>query len=78
VAQDGQHKANAYRERQALTLAQTLALRGACSAEEPSATKRDSATKAKLKRFIEDFIAYFNETMAKPLRWTFTGEPLAP
>ena len=26
---------------------------------------------------IEAFIAYFNETMAKPFRWTFTGKPLA-
>jgi len=23
------------------------------------------------------FIAYFNKTMAKPFRWTFTGKPLA-
>ena len=29
-------------------------------------------------RFIfEAFIAYFNETMAKPFRWTFSGKPLA-
>jgi hypothetical protein len=26
---------------------------------------------------IEAFIAYFNETMAKPFRWTFSGKPLA-
>jgi transposase len=32
---------------------------------------------AELKRRIEAFIAYFNETMAKPFRWTFTGKPLA-
>ena len=32
---------------------------------------------AELKERIEAFIAYFNETMAKPFRWTFTGKPLA-
>ena len=32
---------------------------------------------AELKQRIEAFIAYFNETMAKPFRWTFTGKPLA-
>ena len=32
---------------------------------------------AKLKERIEAFIAHFNETMAKPFRWTFTGKPLA-
>jgi transposase len=32
---------------------------------------------AELKQRIEGFIAYFNETMAKPFRWTFTGKPLA-
>ncbi len=32
---------------------------------------------AELKEHIEAFIAYFNETMAKPFRWTFTGKPLA-
>ena len=25
---------------------------------------------------IEDFIAYFNRTLAKPFRWTYTGKPL--
>ncbi len=30
-----------------------------------------------LKERIEAFIAYFNETMAKPFSWTFTGKPLA-
>ena len=29
------------------------------------------------RRRIEAFIAYFNETMAKPFRWTFSGKPLA-
>jgi hypothetical protein len=29
-----------------------------------------------LKTRIE-FIAYFNATMAKPRRWTYTGKPLA-
>jgi transposase len=32
---------------------------------------------AELKERIEAFIAYFNETMAKPFRWTFSGKPLA-
>ena len=32
---------------------------------------------AELKQRIEAFIAYFNVTMAKPFRWTFTGKPLA-
>jgi transposase len=32
---------------------------------------------AELKERIEAFIAYFNETIAKPFRWTFTGKPLA-
>jgi transposase len=31
---------------------------------------------AELKERIEAFIAYFNQTMAKPFRWTFTGKPL--
>jgi hypothetical protein len=30
-----------------------------------------------LKERIGAFIAYFNETMAKPFRWTFYGKPLA-
>ena len=30
-----------------------------------------------LKQRIEAFIAYFNQTMAKPFRWTFFGKPLA-
>jgi DDE superfamily endonuclease len=30
-----------------------------------------------LKARIKAFIAYFNETMAKPFRWTFSGKPLA-
>ena len=32
---------------------------------------------ARLRQRIEAFIAYFNETMAKPFRWTFSGKPLA-
>jgi DDE superfamily endonuclease len=32
---------------------------------------------ADLKARIEAFIAYFNETLAKPFRWTYTGRPLA-
>jgi transposase len=30
-----------------------------------------------LKERIEQFIAYFNRTMAKPFKWTKTGKPLA-
>ena len=32
---------------------------------------------AELKERIDAFIAYFNETMARPFRWTFSGKPLA-
>jgi transposase len=35
------------------------------------------ASKAELRAKIERFIPYFNETMAKPFRWTMTGKPLA-
>jgi len=35
------------------------------------------ASKQMLKTRIEQFIAYFNATMAKPFRWTYTGKPLA-
>jgi transposase len=31
---------------------------------------------SELRQRILDFIAYFNQTMAKPFRWTFTGRPL--
>jgi transposase len=37
----------------------------------------DFASKAELRAKIEQFIAYFNRTMAKPFRWTYTGKPLA-
>jgi len=33
-------------------------------------------SKAHLKQRIESFIAYLNETMAKPFGWTMTGRPL--
>jgi transposase len=33
-------------------------------------------SKAHLKQRIEAFIVYFNETMAKPFRWTMKGRPL--
>ncbi len=33
-------------------------------------------SKAHLKHRIEAFIAYFNQTMAKPFRWTMKGRPL--
>jgi transposase len=39
--------------------------------------KRASFTsKQDLRQQILDFIAYFNQTMAKPFKWTFTGRPL--
>ena len=39
--------------------------------------RRESfASKAELKQRIEHFIAYFNETMAKPFKWTYQGKPL--
>jgi len=33
-------------------------------------------SKEHLKQRIEAFIAYFNQTMAKPFRWTMKGKPL--
>lgn len=30
-----------------------------------------------LRKRILDFIAYFNKTLAKPFKWTYTGRPLA-
>jgi hypothetical protein len=35
------------------------------------------ASKDMLKTRIEQFIAYFNATMAKAFRWTYAGKPLA-
>jgi len=29
-----------------------------------------------LRQRILDFIDYFNRTMAKPFKWTYTGHPL--
>jgi transposase len=34
------------------------------------------ASKSQLRTKIEQFIAYFNRTMAKPFRWTYAGKPL--
>ena len=34
------------------------------------------ASKTELRAKIEQFIAYFNRTMAKPFRWTYAGKPL--
>jgi hypothetical protein len=34
-------------------------------------------SKKALRTKIERFIDYFNRTMAKPFRWTYTGKPLA-
>jgi len=39
--------------------------------------RRESFTStADLKHRIERFIAYFNQTMAKPFKWTWAGKPL--
>ncbi len=39
--------------------------------------RRESfASKTELRKRIEDFIAYFNDTMAKPFKWTYQGKPL--
>ena len=37
----------------------------------------DFTSKQDLKHKIEAFIAFFNETMAKPFRWTYMGKALA-
>jgi len=34
------------------------------------------ASKSALRTKIEQFIAYFNQTMAKPFRWTMEAKPL--
>jgi hypothetical protein len=34
------------------------------------------APKEKLRHRILAFIAFFNDTLAKPFRWTYTGKPL--
>ncbi len=34
------------------------------------------ASKEELKRRILAFINFFNETLAKPFRWTYIGKPL--
>jgi transposase len=40
--------------------------------------KRTSCTSlAELERRIQEFITYFNRTMAKAFKWTYTGRPLA-
>lgn len=38
--------------------------------------RENFTSKADLKDRIQRFIAYFNQTMAKPFRWTWTGKPL--
>ncbi len=35
------------------------------------------SSQLQLKERIEQFIAHFNRTMAKPFKWTKTGKPLA-
>lgn len=37
----------------------------------------DFSSKQDLRNKIEQFITYFNETMAKPFRWTMTAKPLS-
>ncbi len=46
------------------TLTRRLLKRGAFSSKE------------ELKQRILAFIAYFNETLARPFRWTYIGKPL--
>jgi putative transposase len=38
--------------------------------------RADFTSQADLKTKILDFIDYFNRTMAKPFKWTYTGKPL--
>jgi len=41
-------------------------------------TRRGNFTsKSDLKNKLNAFIKYFNETMARPFRWTYQGKPLA-
>lgn len=35
------------------------------------------ASQAQLKARILEFVAYYNRTMAKPFKWTYSGKPLA-
>lgn len=35
------------------------------------------SSKDDLKNKLKAFIAYFNETVARPFRWTYQGKPLA-
>jgi len=52
------------------------------AAEQPTHTVRVDektgvqALERAMKERILSFIQYFNETLAKPFRWTFTGTPL--
>ncbi len=39
--------------------------------------RQSFASKAELKAKIEEFIAFFNDTMAKPFKWAYQGKPLA-
>jgi hypothetical protein len=50
---------------------------GSCSL--PDAGQPHLSCLAPLRQFlrIEQFINYFNATMAKPFRWTYAGKPLA-
>jgi hypothetical protein len=41
-----------------------------------ASSPRQFASKSALRTKIEQFIAYFNETMAKPFRWTMEARPL--
>lgn len=44
--------------------------------ERKLARRSSFLSKADLKHRIERFIAYFNQTMAKPFKWTWAGKPL--
>jgi putative transposase len=34
------------------------------------------SSKENLKKKIQEFIEYFNKSMAKPFKWTYQGKPL--
>ncbi len=64
VARNGTSRLNQFEIRFSI-LARKLPRRGSFTSQQD------------LKERIEQFIAYCNGTMAKPLKWTKTGKPLA-
>ena len=45
-------------------------------ARKPLSSSVNRVNKHMLKTRIEQFITYFNATMARPFRWTYAGKPL--